>query len=246
MEDDLEFSWGDRVQPGAGAAVFLVEDGVARASVDAVARPLCSAMEWFLGRQEANSALWVSELRASWKDAGQDSAGISALSWYLDSSPVPKALTEKLLEGLEKLKKPLLPAQEPWLGRLSPEVAMFGDLSPPHFHSEVQHRPFPQRGRSPSVGNGRKARFPAARAPRIRPRDGCGPVCMESIRAFRAAQRLRRVGSRPSGRREGVARPEPGRTRRRNPVHPLPARRREAVARRQGGRALCSTSAGVR
>ncbi len=27
----------------------------------------------------------------------------------------------------------------------------------PHFHSEVQHRPFPQRGRSPSVGNGRKA-----------------------------------------------------------------------------------------
>ena len=116
----------------------------------------------------------------------------------------------------------------------------------PHFHSEVQHRPFPQRGRSPSVGNGRKARFPAARAPRIRPRDGCGPVCMESIRAFRAAQRLRRVGSRPSGRREGVARPEPGRTRRRNPVHPLPARRREAVARRQGGRALCSTSAGVR
>ncbi len=28
---------------------------------------------------------------------------------------------------------------------------------PPHFHSEVQHRPFPQRGRSPSCGNGRKA-----------------------------------------------------------------------------------------
>ncbi len=136
--------------------------------------------------------------------------------------------------------------------RQRPKVEEIGNfdlpwfLFTPHFHSEVQHRPFPQRGRSPSVGNGRKARFPAARAPRIRPRDGCGPFCMESIRAFRAAQRLRRVGSRPSGRREGVARPEPGRTRRRNPVHPLPARRREAVARRQGGRALCSTSAGVR
>ncbi len=84
------------------------------------------------------------------------------------------------------------------------------------------------------------------RAPRIRPRDGCGPFCMQVIRAFRAAQRLRRARSRPSGRREGAARPEPGRTRPRNPVHPLPARRREAVARPQGGRASCSTSAGVR
>ena len=60
MEDDLEFSWGDRVQPGASAATFLVEDGVARVSVDAVARSLCSAVEWFLERQQANSALWVS------------------------------------------------------------------------------------------------------------------------------------------------------------------------------------------
>ncbi len=30
-------------------------------------------------------------------------------------------------------------------------------VSTPHFHSEVHRRPFPQRGRSPSVGNGRKA-----------------------------------------------------------------------------------------
>ena len=130
MEDDLEFSWGDRVQPGANAATFLVEDGVARAPVDAVARSLHSAMEWFLERQESNSALWVSELRARWKDTSQSSAGISALSWFLDSSPEPKALTEKLLAALEKLKRPLSLVQEPWLGNLSPEVAMFGDLSP--------------------------------------------------------------------------------------------------------------------
>lgn len=130
MEDDLEFSWGDRVQPGAGAATFLVEDGMARASVDAVAMSLCSAVEWFLERQKSNSALWVSELRARWKDTGQSAAGISALSWYLDSSPEPKALTKKFRTALEKLKKPLSLGQGSWLGSLSPEVAMFGDLSP--------------------------------------------------------------------------------------------------------------------
>ena len=130
MEDDLEFSWGDRVQPGAGAATFLVEGGVARASVDAVARSLRSALEWFLDRQRANSAPWVGELRGRWKDRSHSPAGISALSWYLDSSPEPKALTEKLLAALEKLKRPLSLSQGPWLGNLSPEVAMFGDLSP--------------------------------------------------------------------------------------------------------------------
>ena len=130
MEDDLEFSWGDRVQPGASAATFLVEDGVARASVDAVARSLCSAVEWFLARQQADSASWVEELRTRWKETGQRGAGISALSWYLDSSPEPRALTQKFRAALQELKKPLSLGQGSWLGNLSPEVAMFGDLSP--------------------------------------------------------------------------------------------------------------------
>ena len=39
----------------------------------------------------------------------------------------------------------------------------------PHFHSEVQHRPFPQRRRG------------------FRPRDGCGPFRMEFIRALTSA-----------------------------------------------------------
>ena len=130
MEDDVEFSWGDRVQPGADAATFLVEDGVARASADEVAGSLYSAVEWFLERQQVNPASWVSELRACWEDTGQSTAGISALSWYLDSSPEPRALTEKFRAALEKLKKPLSLGQGSWLGHLSPEVAMFGDLSP--------------------------------------------------------------------------------------------------------------------
>ena len=129
-EDDLEFSWGDRVQPGVGAATSLMEDGVARASVDAVAGALSSVVEWFLERQQANPASWVSELQTRWKETGQGAAGISALSWYLDSSPEPRALTEKFLTALERLKRSLSLGQGPWLGSLSPEVAMFGDLSP--------------------------------------------------------------------------------------------------------------------
>jgi len=130
MEDDLEFSWGDRVQPGAYEATFIVEDGVARVSVDAVATSLFSAVEWFLERQALNSATWVDELRACWEEICHGTAGITALSWYLDSSPKPKALTGKFMAALEKLKRPLSLPDKSWWGSLSPEAAMFGDLSP--------------------------------------------------------------------------------------------------------------------
>ena len=132
MEDDLEFSWGDRIQPGANAASFLVEDGVARASVDAVAESLQSALQWFLEQQQSNKAPWVQELRARWKEIGEEAAGLSALSWFLDSSPEPEALTEKFLRALEQLKQPpsLAISSKAWSGTLAPEVAMFGDLSP--------------------------------------------------------------------------------------------------------------------
>ena len=136
MEDDLEFSWGDRGQPGARAASFVVEDGVARASVDAVAESLQSAVQWFLVRQQSNEAQWVHELRARWAEKSQKPAGLSALSWYLDSSPEPKALTEKFLGTLQKLKRPPPMSSEAWWGNLAPEVAMFGDLSP-HISSDA-------------------------------------------------------------------------------------------------------------
>ena len=130
MEDDLEFSWGDRIQPGAEAAAFVVEDGVARASVDAVAKSLHSAAEWFLERQQSNEAEWVLALRAGWEKISHNPAGICALSWYLDSEPEPQALTKTFQSALERLERPLTLAKEPWWGVLSPEVAMFGDLSP--------------------------------------------------------------------------------------------------------------------
>ncbi len=130
MEDDLEFSWGDRVQPGAHAASFVFEDGLERASVDAVAECFRSALEWFLFQQESNEAEWVNELRERWGEIGHRPAGLSALSWYLDSGPEPKSLTQKFLGSHDKLKRPLSFTNEVWLGNLAPEVAMFGDLSP--------------------------------------------------------------------------------------------------------------------
>ena len=106
MEDDLEFSWGDRIQPGATAATFVVEDGVARASENAVGESLQSAVQWFLARQQSNEAPWVHRLRTRWAETIEKPAGLSALSRYLDSSPEPKASTEKFLGALEKLKRP--------------------------------------------------------------------------------------------------------------------------------------------
>ena len=60
----------------------------------------------------------------------------SMLSWYLDSSPQPGSLTNKFQAATGKLRKlpesanSIQPANPPWLGNLSPEIAMFGDLSP--------------------------------------------------------------------------------------------------------------------
>lgn len=73
--DEMELSWGDRIQPGAQDAEFIMEDGVARAPVDAVATSLSSAIEWFLEQQQPNSANWVHELEICWTKTGRTSAG---------------------------------------------------------------------------------------------------------------------------------------------------------------------------
>ena len=130
MEDEIEISWGNRIQPGAEAAMFMAESGLARASVDCVADALASAIDWFLAPNDSVVFDWKSELTASWTTIKAGPIGKSAVSWYLDSSPEPGPLTKTILSVLEKLKNPLRPQEAPWLGTLSPEVAMFGDLSP--------------------------------------------------------------------------------------------------------------------
>ena len=130
MEDEIEISWGNRIQPGAEAAMFMAESGVARASVDCVADALASAINWFLVPNDSVVFDWKSELTDSWTKIKAGPIGKSAVSWYLDSNPKPGPLTKTILSVLEKLENPLRPPEAPWLGTLSPEVAMFGDLSP--------------------------------------------------------------------------------------------------------------------
>ena len=91
MEDEIEISWGDRVQPGADAATFLVEDGIARATVDDVATTLFDAVEWFLEQDRVRASAWGVELAVGWDDIRSSQAGETALSWYLDSSEEPKS-----------------------------------------------------------------------------------------------------------------------------------------------------------
>lgn len=130
MEDEIEISWGDRVQPGADAATFLVEDGVARASINDVATTLFEAVEWFLEQDRVRAAEWGVGLAVRWDDIRSSQAGETALSWYLDSSEEPKSLTETFKNAMATLGRRLELTEKCWLGDLAPEVAMFGDLAP--------------------------------------------------------------------------------------------------------------------
>ena len=130
MEDEIEISWGDRVQPGADAATFVVEDGIARATVDEVATTLFGAVQWFLTQDRVCASEWGTELANQWNEMRDLPVGEVALSWYLDSSPEPKSLTETFTTAMEQLGRPLELAGKSWLADLSPEVAMFGDLAP--------------------------------------------------------------------------------------------------------------------
>ena len=130
MEDDIEISWGDREQPGADAATFILEDGIARASVDRVAETLYSSIEWFLNKPEVQTSKWGKALSGEWSRIKSQPAGLTALSWYLDCSSEPKALTNTFVRALQGLQRTLDLPKKCWLGVLSPSVAMFGDLAP--------------------------------------------------------------------------------------------------------------------
>lgn len=130
IEDEIEISWGDRMQPRADSATFLLEDGVARAMVDDVAETLSEAVNRFLEQEPILDTQWGAELANRWHAQCRSAVGESALSWYLDSDSKPGLLTRTFMAALKKLNRPLELTEKMWLGELSPEVAMFGDLAP--------------------------------------------------------------------------------------------------------------------
>ena len=129
MEDEIEISWGQRVQPGADAARFIVEDGIAHAPVNVVAQTLHDAVDWFAAQRQVRASEWGTELTSRWTETRSLPAE-TALSWYLDSSPTPKSLTKTFKNAIQGLAKLPELSDQLWLGNLAPEVALFGDLAP--------------------------------------------------------------------------------------------------------------------
>lgn len=128
--DEIELSWGDRVQPGAEAASFNFEDGVARVSVDAFATVIRHAVDWFCNAVQGDGHPWVADLASIWTEARSDGSRLSALNWFLDGRANPGPLSRLLMEGLHGLGRPMPAPPVDWWGTLSPEVAMFGALAP--------------------------------------------------------------------------------------------------------------------
>jgi len=128
--DQVELSWGDRVAPGAEAALFVVEDGAARVDAAAVATALDAALSWFGSHRALQAKPWM----AQFKDLERkrlESTPEERLGWFLDGrisrGPLSRHLsrlsgaTRKWLSGM---------SGKPCLAPLAPEVAMFGALSP--------------------------------------------------------------------------------------------------------------------
>ncbi len=139
--------------------------------------------------------------------------------------------------------------REPGLVDFSFPAAGNRPESSPHFHSEVQHRPFPQRGRSPSEGNGRKAWFPA-------PGDrgsGPGTAVVPSVWSLSGLSGRRNASAGAGRVRPGAGRAQPDRSPdgRGGGILSTPpggggGGGGRAGGPRQGGRTRWNTSAGVR
>lgn len=128
--DEIELSWGDRIQPGGEAVTFLVEDGVARVPVDIVADTLVKAIGWFFAQETIKAATWSRPHIMAWRTIADRAADLEPLHWYLDARAEAGPLSAKLLAGLRALDREPPRVSNPWLGTLSPEIAMFGDLAP--------------------------------------------------------------------------------------------------------------------
>lgn len=128
--DEMEMSWGDRVQPGGEAVTFVVEDGVTRVAIDDVAPALIEALDWVFAQPAIGAATWSRDVAAKWRATEDHELGLEPLYWYLDGQSAPGPLATKLIGALGALGKELPVRPTPWMGQLAPEIAMFGDLTP--------------------------------------------------------------------------------------------------------------------
>jgi Zn-dependent peptidase ImmA (M78 family) len=131
--DDIEFSWGNRLQPGGESAQFWLEPGVAHAPVSAVGDALGGALDWFVNQPDLAGRGWFGAVRQMIKSGRRSVERSHWLSWYLDGSYAAGPLTElfnrlRAWPGIAGAFQEAAAAN--YLDPLSPAAAMFGALSP--------------------------------------------------------------------------------------------------------------------
>jgi hypothetical protein len=131
--DDVEVSWGNRLQPGGEAAQFWIEPGIAHVPVSAVGDALDAALEWFANQPDLVNRGWFGEIRQLIQNSRRQAERSHWLSWYLDGSHLAGPLTE--LFNRLRMRPEIVGAFQgmaaaQYLDPLSPAAAMFGTLSP--------------------------------------------------------------------------------------------------------------------
>lgn len=135
VNDEMEFSWGHRDQPGAEFIIFALDPGCAQLPAALVARVLDQSLAWSLQQKELRSQPWFEEYQTLVSDRIKFGRTKSWLSWFVGGSEDESPMSQ----GMRAIRDRLVAASEKLIGRdspqlclhpLAPEVVMFGALSP--------------------------------------------------------------------------------------------------------------------
>lgn len=133
--DDIEFGWGNRWQPGAEAADYIVEPGVAHCSVADVVQALDGALAWANGQNALRVHPWHQAFHRDVTARPSPATADACLAWYLDGQGSAGQRVQRFRQAVtgfagtvgDFLRDTF---ETHALTRLSPAVAMFGALSP--------------------------------------------------------------------------------------------------------------------
>jgi Zn-dependent peptidase ImmA (M78 family) len=131
--DDIEVSWGERLQPGGEAVQFLIEPGVSHAPVSTVGDALDAALAWVIEQPVLANRDWFSEVRRIVETRKSAAERQHWLSWFLDGSYAPGPLTQLFNRHRtrpETVRAFQAPTPTKYIDPLTPAAAMFGALSP--------------------------------------------------------------------------------------------------------------------
>lgn len=93
LGDDIEFSWGDRIQPGGEAVHFHIEPGSFHAPVLKVAQALDGALHWFRDQPSLLQRPWYAGVAERIDARTAEPSRTARLPWVLDAQPEPGSMT---------------------------------------------------------------------------------------------------------------------------------------------------------